>query len=173
VPNPYHHLKFSDGYVYGPSPKVPYVPASAPHLAVFLANASGVTASSMPPGEIGDGPYESMSAFWFDAYGAFFGCDSPDGCTMVFTGYTWSPTAKTEIPTYTQNATVTPCPNLTSGSAACQLQQISFPDSFRSLSGLQMQAFSSDVERMFFMDDMALGWSNNTCMAGLTRLQHQ
>ncbi|KAK1063085.1 hypothetical protein LTR74_009776 [Friedmanniomyces endolithicus] len=171
IPNPYHHLTFSNGYVYGPQPSVPYLPSSAPHLAVFLANGSGMTASSMQPGEVGDGPYESMSAFWFDAFSAFMGCDNagPGLCTIVFTGYTWSPDAKNEIATDTQNATLAPCPSL----GNCQLQQVSFPTSFRGLSGVRMQAFVGNEPRMFFMDDMKLGWSNNTCQAGLTRLRYQ
>ncbi|KAK0900740.1 hypothetical protein LTS16_014524 [Friedmanniomyces endolithicus] len=171
IPNPYHHLTFSNGYVYGPQPSVPYLPSSAPHLAVFLANGSGMMASSMQPGEVGDGPYESMSAFWFDAFSAFMGCDNagPGLCTIVFTGYTWSPDAKNEIATYTQNATVAPCPSLVN----CQLQQVSFPTSFRGLSGVRMQAFVGNEPRMFFVDDMKLGWSNNTCQAGLTRLRYQ
>ncbi|KAI6874048.1 hypothetical protein KC338_g1370 [Hortaea werneckii] len=167
VPNPYHHLVFSDGYVYGPSPKIPYVPSSQPKLAVFLANASGITArprsSTMESGEVGDGPYESASAFWFNAYSAFFGCDSPDGCTMVFTGYTYSADAKDEVPSYSQNATIPACPTLTSGNASCQLQRVDFPNAFRGLSGLRMQAFSGNEERMFFLDDLALGWANNNC----------
>ncbi|RMY68749.1 hypothetical protein D0863_06899 [Hortaea werneckii] len=177
VPNPYHHLVFSDGYVYGPSPKIPYVPSSQPKLAVFLANASGITArprsSTMESGEVGDGPYESASAFWFNAYSAFFGCDSPDGCTMVFTGYTYSADAKDEVPSYSQNATIPACPTLTSGNASCQLQRVDFPNAFRGLSGLRMQAFSGNEERMFFLDDLALGWANNNCEAGMARLEHQ
>ncbi|RMZ10563.1 hypothetical protein D0860_03792 [Hortaea werneckii] len=177
VPNPYHHLVFSDGYVYGPSPKIPYVPSSRPKLAVFLANASGITArprsSTMESGEVGDGPYESASAFWFNAYSAFFGCDSPDGCTMVFTGYTYSADAKDEVPSYSQNATIPACPTLNSGNASCQLQRVDFPTAFRGLSGLRMQAFSGNEERMFFLDDLALGWASNNCEAGMARLEHQ
>ncbi|KAI7141636.1 hypothetical protein KC324_g16093 [Hortaea werneckii] len=177
VPNPYHHLIFSDGYVYGPSPKVPYIPSSQPKLAVFLANASGITArpplSTIESGEVGDGPYESASAFWFNAYSAFFGCDSPDGCTMVFTGYTYSADANDEVPSYSQNATIPACPTLTSGNASCQLQRVDFPSSFRGLSGLRMQAFSGNEERMFFLDDLALGWTKNDCEAGMARLKHQ
>ncbi|KAI7720404.1 hypothetical protein KC353_g2213 [Hortaea werneckii] len=175
VPNPYHHLIFSDGFVYGPSPKVPYVPSSQPKLAVFLANASGVTArprsSTMESGEVGDGPYESASAFWFNAYSAFFGCDSPDGCTMVFTGYTYSADAKDEVPSYSQNATIPACPTLNFGNASCQLQRVDFPSAFRGLSGLRMQAFSGNEERMFFLDDLALGWTNNNCEAANDRVR--
>ncbi|KAK3618604.1 hypothetical protein LTR56_024525 [Elasticomyces elasticus] len=171
VPNPYHHLTFSDGYVYAPQPSEPYLPSSEPHLAVFLVNGTGVTARSVQPGEIGDGPYESNSAFWFDAFSAMMGCDNagPDPCTIVFTGYTYSAAAKDEIATYTQNATIAPCPALNN----CPLQPVSFPTSFRSLSGVRMQAFVGNEERMFFLDDMELGWSNNTCQASLTRQRYQ
>ncbi|KAK5689158.1 hypothetical protein LTR17_026467 [Elasticomyces elasticus] len=171
VPNPYHHLTFSDGYVYAPQPSEPYLPSSEPHLAVFLANGTGVTARSVQPGEIGDGPYESNSAFWFDAFSAMMGCDNagPDPCTIVFTGYTYSAAANDEIATYTQNATIAPCPALNN----CPLQPVSFPTSFRSLSGVRMQAFVGNEERMFFLDDMELGWSNNTCQAGMTRQRYQ
>ncbi|KAK5114457.1 hypothetical protein LTR62_002392 [Meristemomyces frigidus] len=176
VPNPYHHLTFSNGYVYAPSPAEPYTPASPPHLAVFLANGSGMRTSSTrgsgsQPGEISDGPYQSMSAFWFDAFSTFVGCDNsgPSGCTIVTTGYTWSQAAGHEIAAYSQNVTVPPCPSL----QGCPMQSIDFPMSFRSLSGLQMRAYVAQQERMLFVDDMALGWSNNTCAAGLTRLQHQ
>lgn len=150
---------------------MPYTPVSSPHLGVFLANASGITARSAKPGEIGDGPYEAMSAFWFDAHSAFLGCDNkgPDSCTMMLTGYTWSPVAGNEIAAYTQNASIAPCPSLKN----CKLQQVTFPDSFNTLSGLQIQAFVGEEQRMFFMDDLALAWSNNTCAAGLMRERYQ
>ncbi|KAK3670665.1 hypothetical protein LTR78_009500 [Recurvomyces mirabilis] len=175
MPNPYHHLKFSNGYVYAPLPNEPYLPASSPHLAVFLANGSGMRtgpgAGSENPGEIADGPYQSMSAFWFDAFSSFVGCDNsgPSDCTMVLTGYTWSPEAGREIPAYTQNMTVAPCPSL----QGCVMQLINFPESFRGLSGLQMRAYVGQQERMFFVDNLALAWSNDTCAAGLERLRHQ
>ena len=156
--------------MYAPQPSEPYTPSSGSHLAVFLANGSGTRASSPRPGEFSDGRYESMSAFWFDAFSAFFGCDNtgPDPCTLVFTAYTWDQNVGDEIKTYSQNATVAPCPN----SSGCQLQEVAFPTSFRGLSGLQVQAYVHNEERMFFMDDVSAGWSNNTCAAGLTRQRY-
>lgn len=125
----------------------------------------------MRPGEISDGIYEAMSAFWFNATSAFLGCDNsgPDDCTLVFSAYTWSEGSGSEILSYSRNATVRPC----LGFNNCQLQEVNFPPSFVGLSGLQIQAFVGNEERMFFMDDLALGWYNNTCEAGLTRLRYQ
>lgn len=173
VLNPYHHLTFDDGYVYAPAPAESYPPVSSPHLAVFLGNASGVTTrrrseNEPKPGEIGDGPRDSISAFWFDAYSAWFGCDNPgpDTCTLVFKALSWSAATKKEELTFQQNSTIPPCRHRFEG---CHLQKVDFPTSFRGLTGIQIQAFVRDEEKMFFMDDLALKWSNNTCAAGLLR----
>nr|POE74355.1 hypothetical protein CFP56_67706 [Quercus suber] len=171
VPNPYKHLTFSDGYVYAPQPNESYTPQSAPHLAVFLADGRGRTTSTLPIGEITDGVYESSSAFWFDAHSVWLGCDNtgPEECTIIMTGYTWSDTAADEIAAFEQNATIPAC----SGQASCALQQRFFPASFVGLSGLQMQAYVGSQSRMFFLDDLALSWTNNSCEAGLIRQTHR
>ena len=127
--------------------------------------------NSIRPGEIGDGPRDAISAFWFDAYSAFLGCDNfgPQDCTMVLSGYTWNQAAKTEVLSYTQNATIPACVDFKD----CHLQKVDFPESFRSLSGLQIQAFVENEQKIFFMDDLALHWSNNTCAAGMLRQSSQ
>jgi hypothetical protein len=167
--HPYHHLTFDSGYVYAPRPVEPYTAHSQPNVAVFLTNSTGMSAGTHP-GEIGDADYDSLSAFWFDAISAWFGCDNkgPECCTLVMSAYTWSDAAKTEIVAATQNATIEPCDG-----SDCQLERITFPTSFRGLSGLQIQAYVDNERKMFMMDDLALGWSNNTCAAGMTRLRYQ
>ena len=173
IENPYWHLTWSDGYVYAPQPREPYTPVSPPHLAVFLADGVAKRVGNSPsgnyskPGEISDGPREAISAFWFDAYSAWFGCDNrgPEACTLVFSAYSWSPTALTEVVIENSTATIPPC-NKAKG---CDLELVTFPAGFQSLSGLQIQAFVGKEERMFFMDDLSLHWTNNTCAAGLLR----
>lgn len=171
IPNPYHHFYFSDGYVYAPDPKVPYEPVSPRHLAVFLGNGTGMRASqagnAIKDGEFADGPNESSSAFWFDTFSAWMGCDNPgpEVCTLVMSGYTYSAKERDEVLSYTQNATVEPCP----GDKDCKLQNLEFPDKFRGLSGLQIQAYVEEEERMFFIDDVAMRWTDNSCAAGLLR----
>ncbi|KAK4906541.1 hypothetical protein LTR28_000588 [Elasticomyces elasticus] len=51
----------------------------------------------------------------------------------------------------------------------CRLEQVQFPASFRGLSGLQFQASVGNEKKIFFMDDLSMAWSNNTCAAGLLR----
>ena len=177
IESPYYHLTFSDGYVYAPQPREPFVPESSPHLAVFLANGAGRQVRTpfghySKPGEISDGPRESISAFWFDARSVFLGCDNagPELCTIVISAYRWDATSKDEVIAYKQNATLNPCPSL----KKCRLQEVDFPnDQYRDLTGLQIQAFVGNEEKMFFMDDLALRWSNNSCAAGLLRQSSQ
>ncbi|KAJ8611629.1 hypothetical protein MRB53_037853 [Persea americana] len=178
--NGYHHLAWSNGYVYAPPPKDPFSPHSAPHLAVFLGNASGnssdLTPSAMAPvsgmigpGEFGDGSSSAVSAFWFDAYSAWLGCDNPgpESCTYVITAFVWDEEGRREKQIDQQTATTSACP----GFQNCQLQEVQFPQSFVNLTGLQIQAYKGADQVMFFMDDVQLAWSNNTCAAGLRRAQ--
>ncbi|OQN96977.1 hypothetical protein B0A48_16951 [Cryoendolithus antarcticus] len=174
--NPYHHLTFADGYVYAPLPREPYSPHSGSKLAVFLGNGTGKTLSpsamspgstSGEPGEISNGQYDGNTAFWFDARTAWVDCDNPgpDSCILNVTGYIWDTSINDDIGAYKTQYTIPPCPQQQN----CQLVPITFPPSFRALTGLQIQAFVGEQQRMFFLDDLALGWSNNTCAAGLTR----
>jgi hypothetical protein len=122
---------------------------------------------SSKPGEISDGPRESISAFWFDAYSAWFGCDNrgPSPCTLAFSAYTWSSGQQEEVLTFQQNATVPAC----NRAKDCRLTKVEFPSAFRGLTGIQVQAFVDKEPRMFFVDDLAMRWSNNSCAAGMLR----
>lgn len=172
IPNPYHHFTFNEGYVYAPDPKVPYEPVSPPHVAVFVGNGTGMRATqarkhTIEDGEFADGPYESSSAFWFDAFSGWFGCDNegPEECTLVMSAYTYDAEKDDEVLASQKNATVEGCP----GFKDCKLKKIDFPEDFKGLSGLQIQAFTGQEERMFFMDSLSMKWSDNSCAAGLTR----
>jgi hypothetical protein len=120
------------------------------------------------PGDITDGPYNGLPAFWFNAYDAWLGCDNngPDNCVFNVTGSTWDANAGDDVETYNTQIEVPPCPNF----HHCPLQHMEFPDNFRGLSGIQIQAFVNNKPVMFFMDDMALGWYDNSCDAGMKRM---
>lgn len=171
ITSPYHHFAFSQGYVYAPDPKVPFEPISPPHLAVFLGNGTGMRATQagkmIEDGEFANGPYEASSFFWFDAFSAWLGCDNggPETCTLVMSGYTYSPLAKDEVLSFQRNSTLPACTDYKD----CKLEKVEFPETFRGLSGLQIQAYVGEEERMFFMDDVDLRWTDNSCAAGLAR----
>lgn len=168
--NPYHHLYFSNGFVYMPPPSDPFPPISQPRLVMFLTNETGPTSSpdarGEHAGEIGAGDRASESAFWFNAYSAYLGCDNegPENCTMQVSGYKYKGGQKESL-AHQANFTIEGCPKFKD----CHLKKVKFPREMVGLSGVQFQAFVGGKKRAFFMDDLALGWSNNTCAAGLLR----
>ncbi|KAL1306693.1 hypothetical protein AAFC00_005363 [Neodothiora populina] len=168
--NPYHHLYFANGYVYIPPPSDPFPPVSEPRLVMFLTNETGPSdnpgAGGEHVGEIGAGDRASQSAFWFNAYSAYLGCDNagPEDCTVQVSGYVFQGSGK-EVMAYQQNFTLPGCP----GFDNCRLKHVFFPKSMVGLSGLQFQASVNGEHRVFFMDNLSLGWYNNTCAAGLMR----
>ena len=180
--SPYHHLTFSNGYVHSSSSQhsQPFAPHSGDQLAVFLASGNGtndttwhqngltMNAPRTESGEITDGPYDGLPAFWFNAKGAWLGCDNdgPEPCVFNVTGWTWNSQLSDEVATYNTQIKVPPCP----GFENCQLQHVDFPENFRGLSGIQIQAFANNKPRMFFMDDLALSWFDNSCAAGMQRM---
>lgn len=174
--NPYHHLYFSNGYVYIPPPTDPFPPISEPRLVMFLTNETGasdnVDAGDLRPGEISAGKYASESAFWFNAYSAYLGCDNagPGDCTMLISGYAYYDASPSDqVLVHQFNATLPPCP----GMKNCTLSKVDFPAEFEGLSGIQVEAFKGNETKMWFMDNLSMGWYNNTCAAGLLRQRSQ
>jgi hypothetical protein len=178
--SPYHHLTFSNGYVHAPASKQPFAPHSGDQLAVFLAPSNGTNDTNWhqtgmsavvprtDPGEISDGPYDGLSAFCFNAQGAWLGCDNdgPEPCVFNVTGSTWDSKIGDDVETYNTQIELPACPNFKD----CKLQHVDFPDNFRGLSGIQIQAFANNKPVMFFMDDLALSWFDNSCEAGMQRM---
>ena len=158
--------------MYAPKPDEPYTPVSQPHLAMFITNSTGannsVATGYIRPGEIGADSL-AMEAFWFNVYSAYLGCDNsgPEGCRMELSGYTYTGFTDDELLAYQQNVTIPPCPS----QKGCQLQRVDFPPIMRGLSGLQIRAFVGHEQRIWFMDNLALGWYDNSCEAGLQRAQ--
>jgi len=110
-------------------------------------------------GEIGSGPRASDSAYWVDAHSVWFGCSNggPEDCEIKINGYTNGGTA----PSITQAVTQPPCPGLKD----CSLALLEFADDFRGLTGLQIIATVGTEAVDYYMDDLELSWSNNTCAA--------
>lgn len=125
----------------------------------------------MRPGELGAGDRASESAFWFNAYSAYLGCDNqgPEDCEMVINGFTYQDFSQEEVLTYQQNATIPACTAMQD----CKLQLVEFAKVMTGLTGLQITAFVGGAKRIWFMDNLSMGWYNNTCAAGLLRQRSQ
>lgn len=167
--NPYHHLFFSNGYAYVPPPNDPFPPISPPQLAIFLPNAStqnigSPSAAGARPGEIGAGPRAALSSFWFTAYSLWLGCDDdgPSTCEISISGFVWDDSTNSERLVATQISQLQPCP----GFQNCHLQEVNLQDGrFVGLSGLQITANINSTPQIFFIDNLDMGWFNNTCEA--------
>lgn len=96
------------------------------------------------------------------------GCNDggPAECAIKILGYTYSSATDNPDPSFTQTVTLPPCPGLVN----CTLTQVNFADEFRSLTGLEIIATIGGTPVTWFMDDLRLSWSNDTCAAGLRRV---
>ncbi|KAL8907215.1 MAG: hypothetical protein Q9171_005948 [Xanthocarpia ochracea] len=168
--NPYRKLYFNGGYGYVPPPGVPddpFAPISPPQLAVYNYHTDSSTSQSIDAGlelhgELGAGPRFHESAYWIDAYSAWIGCanSGPSDCRVDIIGYDAFNT-----PIAYQTLLQPPCPGLVN----CKLAQITFSNEFQELAGLQILAYVNKIPVTFYMDDLSLGWSNNTCAAQFER----
>ncbi|KAL8807333.1 MAG: hypothetical protein Q9200_004713 [Gallowayella weberi] len=169
--NPYHKLFFNGGFGYVPPPDDPFAPISPPQLAVYnyhndSSSSQSIDAGLEIHGELGAGPRVHESAYWIDAYSVWIGCANggPTDCQIDLIGYDAFNAAIARM-TLLQP----PCPGLVN----CKLAQITFPGDFRDLAGLQVLAYVNKSPVTFYMDDLSLEWSNNTCAAQLERSSAQ
>ncbi len=85
---------------------------------------------------------------------------------MKITGYVWNESEEREEAVAWQNASLAPCPGLED----CSLTPVTFSSDFQALSTLQIEAIDEGaMPRNWFMDDLRLGWWNDTCEAGQLR----
>lgn len=171
----YHKLFWANGFAYVPPPKDPYLPISPPQLAVFItdptanvhADNSTVGLGEEGYGEFGAGPRYAESAYWINAYSAYVGCNNtgPADCMITINGYTYEPHFKNVVLNALQVMYQPPCPTLTN----CDFLSVTLNNDFRNLVGLQIVATVGEERVAWFMDDLEVGWSNNTCAAGKQR----
>jgi len=161
--NPYRKLYWEGHFGYIPPPTDPFPPHSPPQLAVYRASNVDVDGSSDAglelTGEVGAGPRADNNAYWIDAYSAWLGCanSGPDDCNITINGYANAGS----VAAVTQTITQPPCLGLKD----CSLALVAFNAGFRGLDGLQIVASVDSKAVDYYMDDLQLGWSNNSCAA--------
>ena len=151
-----------------PPPTDPFPPISGEQLAVYRVDDSTDVDESPDAGleligEFGSGPRASESAYWIDAYSVYLGCSNagPSECVISINGYDTASSTRVASQTVSQP----PCPGLTN----CKLALVSFNEEFRNLSGIQIIAAVDRRPVTWYMDELELGWSNNTCEATTER----
>ena len=149
------------------APTDPFPPHSPSQLAVYRENGLNAEGSQDAglemAGGIGAGPRAGLNAYWIDAYSAWLGCANggPGHCTIEVNGYTNGEDAAN----VTQTIDQPPCRGL----ANCSLALVDFNSGFRGLTTLQITARVGSTPVDYYMDDLILGWSNNSCAAQTVR----
>jgi hypothetical protein len=106
------------------------------------------------------------SSFTFNFYGASFGCDSTGlDCDFTFSGYKYNITTGAETLLATQKYSTAGC----SSPSNCALQPVALQNIFQDLNFIRINVTVAAKPKIFWMDDLKLGWFNNTCTAGLCR----
>lgn len=173
--NPYEKFKFSDGFVVVPPPRVPYLPSSKPLLLEFIPNYTvNITDEDSGPnsrefgwsGDIGNADQGRTGCFSYNMYGASLGCETREApCVFTFTGFRYDRTTKLTNPVTTQTLTVSACPELEN----CPLTSVNLDSSFENLDAVRMSLKVGGLPRLWWMDDVRLGWFDNTCSVGICR----
>lgn len=154
-----------------PPPTDRYLPSSSPLLLEFIPAFGGAevgpnSAAYGYSGQISDGDHGFAGCFTFNVYGASFGCNSTGpACDFTFTGLHYDVATDTVSTITSQTASIDACPAL----FKCNLTSIALDGTFVGLNAIQIKAAAGGEPQGWWMDDIRLGWFNNTCSAGLCR----
>ena len=165
--NPYHSLWFSNGFGTNDAPFA----NSTPNVVYFDPAQSTVDigspdAAGADGAEISSGPYMNVTAFWFNAYSVSFACDSHEDASCAVAIHMSGRDAG-QVDSHLDwhfYTLLPPCPN---GDCIMSWLDLAGPNS--ALVSVQIQATVNDQPVPFWMDNFAMGWSNNTCEAARAR----
>jgi hypothetical protein len=77
-------------------------------------------------------------------------------------------TTETETLVATEKYSVAACPTLAEKN--CALKVVDIDPIFTDLTNIRINVTVADEPKRWWMDDLRLGWTNNTCAAGLCRI---
>lgn len=164
--SPYHQFYFSDGWTIVPPPTDPYKPSSSPLLVEFLVDPNSALGYT---GALGNGENALLGCFNFKATSMSLGCDSlgPD-CDWQFTGLRFNNVTKATDTITTQTMSTAACPTLSN----CDLVPVFLDSTFTNLTELRINVTVAGVDKIWWLDDLHLSWFDDSCDAGLCRLEH-
>ncbi|KAI1763683.1 hypothetical protein GGR53DRAFT_357279 [Hypoxylon sp. FL1150] len=166
--SPYHRFYFSQGFSVLPPPPAPYDPSSGNLMLQFtpgsLLNQSDSDASS-DSATISVGPQTSSVCFPFNLYSFSLGCDSRDApCVFNITGLRFDHQSQQETEVAWETAEVEACTK----EIGCKLVPVKLTG-FEKLTSFRITLKVNDKVRMWWADDLALGWSDNQCEKAVCR----
>lgn len=86
-------------------------------------------------------------------------------CDFAFTGYKYDVASKETSLVTQQVINVPACPEL----ADCVLTTVDLNSSFKDLTYFFMNVTVAGKPKLWWMDDLRMGWSDNSCAMGLCR----
>lgn len=172
--NPWRHFWWGAFWTYAPPPVQAYPPQDGTHLAKCNPSNNNILLGSPNAGDVpadgfGAGPRFYTDTYWFNAHSAYVAFDNPtsDPRTVCeFNATAWKSDGFKEYIFESHPYLIAPCAN----NMTCHLQEITFPGDWNNLTTLNFTATVAGETRGFYLDALSLGWSNNSCAAGLTRV---
>ncbi|KAL3419728.1 hypothetical protein PVAG01_08226 [Phlyctema vagabunda] len=163
--NPYHQFDFSEGFTVVPPPTALFVPESGKLLLEFIPSLNGTGFRGLgSSGGISDGDHGLTGCFDFNFYGASLGCDSRGSdCDFTFSGYRLANENLVEVASH--HDVIPACKT----ASQCELSPIQVDNTFQNLDSIRINVTVAGVPKVWWMDDLKLGWFNNTCEMGLCR----
>jgi collagen type III alpha len=147
----------------------PYIPTSGSQLVQFVP--SGAMAQppvgSQDTAQIGLGDKTRDPCFRWNFYGFNIGCDSHPAevfCEFIVSGYQYSSLYGFEVRVVSQTVWVPTC----SGTNGCGLSYQTLSN-FDNLTSILVSTLVNGEPRVWWMDDMRMGWTNNSCEAAFDR----
>ncbi|KAF4980379.1 hypothetical protein FZEAL_3609 [Fusarium zealandicum] len=173
--NPVENIWFSGGFLIAPPTSQqpqPYIPSSGGHLVEFVppALSNTTSAGSGDVAQIGVGPHAASPCFRFDFFGASLGCDaqgSEKWCEFEISAYRWNETSsREESIAWSETKQVPACPTFSEG--GYELTPINL-EGYTDLSSVLITLRVSQELRVWWGDDLRVGWSDNSCIAASCR----
>lgn len=166
--SPYHRFYFSQGFNVLPPPPAPYNPSSGNLMLQFTPGSLLNQSDSDLPSDsatISVGPQTSSACFSFNLYGFSLGCDSRDApCVFNFTGLRFDERSQQETEVAWETTVVEACPD----EGGCKLVPVKLAG-FEKLTSFRVTLKVDNKFRMWWADDLALGWSDNQCEKAVCR----
>ena len=167
--NPYHSWWFNDQFVVVQSNNAPYLPSSGSQLLEFIPAGAMAqpAAGAQDIAQIGVGDKTRNNCFRFNFFGFNGGCDSHPGeafCEFIVSGYRYDPLYGFELRVVSQTVWLPTC----SGTDGCGLSY-QVLDGFTNLTSILVSVLVNGQPRVWWADDIRLGWTDNSCPAAFGR----
>lgn len=165
---PYHRFYYSGGFTVLPPPTARFKPTSGNLMLQFTPSSiSNTSLSGIPPdtADISVGPQSFANCFSFNFTQVSLGCDLKEAsCSFTFTGFKYDQLKAATIEVVSQTISVPACQNAEN----CALTPISV-SGFNGLTSITVKAEVNGKPTIWWADDFAFGWFENSCESGICR----